>query len=443
VIWHLVPKVRLASKLRLSNHLKNNTMGANMKQIINKTNLFVFLALFGAATVVQAAGVAAGTTISNLATINYSAGGVAQTAIGSSPSGNLVGAGTATTFVVDNKVNVTVANASATYTTVVPGSTAQVIKFNVRNLGNSTQDYSLAVTQAIATSLYSGTDNFNATGCSVFVDSAANNGVYDVGVDTAIFIDELPAQTVQAPAAVDTKAVFVVCSIPSTQVNNDQANVELTATTLVGGAVGQGAVLANNNGTADVPGSIDVVFGDAAGTGGDVANDGKHSDRGAYRVLSPVLTVTKASSLICDPILGSTNPKRIPGAIVKYTITVANAAGAGASGSLTSLADAIDTTNLDIVNTYTGVVATPTAAQCAGYAVGTPANPINVTCPAARTGGAACTANPAIGSGVTYTAPNLAIQYNTDMPANASPLYAAGELKAGETVTVDFYVKIK
>ena len=74
---------------------------------------------------VHAAGTASGTSINNLSTLNYSVGGVAQPAIGSSPTGNTSGAGTVTTFVVDNRVNVTVATTDSAFVSVVPAALAQ------------------------------------------------------------------------------------------------------------------------------------------------------------------------------------------------------------------------------------------------------------------------------------------------------------------------------
>ena len=97
---------------------------------------------------VHAAGTASGTSISNLSTLNYSVGGTAQPAIGSSPTGNTSGAGTATTFVVDNRVNVTVATTDSTFVSVVPGQLAQVTTFTVTNTGNTVQDFALTSAQA-------------------------------------------------------------------------------------------------------------------------------------------------------------------------------------------------------------------------------------------------------------------------------------------------------
>ncbi|MEE9303177.1 MAG: hypothetical protein V3U84_05265 [Thiotrichaceae bacterium] len=50
-----------------------------------------------------------------------------------------------------------------------------------------------------------------------------------------------------------------------------------------------------------------------------------------YAPFKPALTVTKTSSVISDPNNGSTNPKRIPGSILRYTITVDNANSSHAS----------------------------------------------------------------------------------------------------------------
>src|SRR5262245_14493088 len=71
------------------------------------TAAFALAALAGGGAV-HAAGTLAGTPINNLATLNYSVGGVTQNAIGSTEGGNTAGAGTPTSFVVDNKVNLSV-----------------------------------------------------------------------------------------------------------------------------------------------------------------------------------------------------------------------------------------------------------------------------------------------------------------------------------------------
>ncbi len=278
---------------------------------------------------VHAAGTASGTSINNLSTLNYSVGGTAQPAIGSSPTGNTSGAGTATTFVVDNRVNVTVATTDTAFVQVAPGALAQVTTFTVTNTGNTVQDFALTSAQAAAGQVQFGTDNANTGACSQFLESGATVG-YQSGADTATFIDELAADA--------TRTVYVVCDIPVGAPQSAHSVVGLIATARAGGAGGLGGALTEApTNTA----GVDIVFGDAAGTDDGPARDAAHSARSAYRVVTSALTVTKVASLVCDPFNSVTNPKNIPGAIVRYTITVANAAGA-ASASLTTVTDAIN-----------------------------------------------------------------------------------------------------
>lgn len=174
-----------------------------------------------------AAGTASNTTISNLSTLNYSVGGVSQTAIGSSPTGNTSGAGTATTFVVDNKVNLTVAESNATVTSSSPGATNQITTFTVTNNGNTAQGYNLVAANATGSpTVFGVADNIDATVSALFVDSNGN-GIYNAGVDTATAISSL------APDA--SVSVFVLATIPAGATNGQQAVVTLTATTTTTG----------------------------------------------------------------------------------------------------------------------------------------------------------------------------------------------------------------
>ena len=50
--------------------------------------------------------------------------------------------------------------------------------------------------------------------------------------------------------------------------------------------------------------------------------------KGDCTVSAPVLTQIKSSTLISDPVNGTTNPTAIPRAVMEYCILVANAAGA-------------------------------------------------------------------------------------------------------------------
>lgn len=376
-----------------------------------------------------AAGTASGTSIANLATLSYTVGGVTQTPIGSSATGNTVGAGTATTFLVDNKVNVTVTEGNTTFTTVVPGQLAAVTTFTVTNAGNTAQDFALtAADVAAAQTLFGLTDNFVVTNIKVFVDANAN-GTYEPATDTATFIDEL--------AANGTKTVFVVSDIPVAQVNNDAALVSLTATTHDAGAAGLGALtvdllVANTAG-------VDVVFADAAGSD-EVVRDGKHSARDAYKVVSAIISVAKTATPICDPFNGATNPKNIPGAAVQYAITIANTGAADAT--LSQVTDGLNAALAFDTALISGAGATPattctsaggTSLSASGFGAVAGTGATTYVAPGLATQAVTAGASVAGAPG----AQTVTINYGT-LASPATAALVGGVLKAGDFVTVYF-----
>jgi hypothetical protein len=267
-----------------------------------------------------AAGTASGTTVTNTATVNYAVGGVTQGVV---TSNNAV-------FTVDRKINLTVAELGTVTTDVAPGSTAQVTTFTVTNTSNATLDFILSASQiAGGTAAHGGTDNFDVTGVTIFVDSNGNN-VYDAGVDTATFIDELAADGV--------RTVFIVANVPAGQANGSVAEINLTAQAGESGTAGTQGAASTQTAGANTAG-VDTVFADTAGTAvGDAARDGRHSDDDDYTVRAALLTAVKTSTILWDPFNGNTNPKHIPGAVVEYCIAVTNAAG-GALATGVSVGD--------------------------------------------------------------------------------------------------------
>lgn len=63
----------------------------------------------------------------------------------------------------------------------------------------------------------------------------------------------------------------------------------------------------------------------------DQIGDGQHSDTATYIIIGNTINVSKASLVVSDPFNGTNSPIRIPGAVVRYTITVQNQSGAVAS----------------------------------------------------------------------------------------------------------------
>jgi len=270
-----------------------------------------------------AAGTAAGSTITNTVSVNYQVGGVAQTATNAS-----------NTFTVDRKINLTVAEVGNATTTVSPGDTAKVTTFTVTNTSNATLDFALVASQQTGgAGAHSNTDNFDVTNVKIYVDTNGN-GTYDPGTDTQVtYLDEIAADA--------SKTVFVVADIPLSLNTGDVAAVTLTATARAGGTAGSlGAVLVETTG-ADTSG-MDTVFADGAGAI-DAARDAAYSAKDDYTVLTAMLTVTKYSRVISDPINLTTNPKAIPGATIEYCISVANAAGS-ATATTVAVSDPLPAT---------------------------------------------------------------------------------------------------
>lgn len=275
-----------------------------------------------------AVGTPSATSISNDATVNFSSGGVAQAPVTSVPA----------VFVVDNMVDVLVAEISDGAALVVPGQLVagfvdpQVLGFTVTNEGNTSQDYALAAVNlgdgaavpfsAALTDSDSATSD--ATGITIFVDDGS--GTFD-GADVAVtFLD--------AMAADETRTVWVVADIPAGAVNGAVIGVSLQATTHDSVAAGLDGLTAETVGP-NTPGlPVDVVFADdfpALTSTDDGAMDGQASDRDAFLVQSAVLTIVKASAVISDPFNGTTDPLAVPGAIVEYTVTVTNTGTAQAT----------------------------------------------------------------------------------------------------------------
>lgn len=267
------------------------------------------------ASTALAAGTTAGTVITNNVSVDYQVGGVQQTAATSSAS-----------VTVDRKVNLTVTETNSAAVIVAPRQQRVATTFWVDNLSNDVLDFGLAATQlSSATAAHGGTDNFDVTGVTIHRDSNSN-GTYDDGTDAQItYIDEL--------AADGRFVVFVVGNVPDGRATNDIATVLLTATAASGGtANSQGSNLVQTTG-ANTSG-VDTVFADGAGSG-EAANNGQHAAIDDFKVLTAALTAVKSSTVISDPVNGTTNPKNIPGAIVEFCVAITNAAGGTTASGLT------------------------------------------------------------------------------------------------------------
>lgn len=393
----------------------------NLKKSISPPSLVALLAgaaMLGLVSQSALALTTSGFTISNSATLGYTVGGVAQTAITSA----------AATFTVDNKINMTVSGGAIT--SVSPGQANATTTFTVSNLGNAVQGYALTVGDTAGAVFGAATDNFNAGAYTIYQD-ATNNTAAGGACTTisAVVITKIADLNAGASACVWVKAALV----PATQVNGDAAVITLNAVTtwpntLVAveapvGAVANAVVTATAG--ANTAG-VDVVLADAATVLPlDAAYNGAYTAYGAYKVSSAILSVSKVTTVLCDPFNGGVitagvatgNQKNIPGAVVQYAITISNAATATAAATLSQVTDTL-VASLAFEPKLISGVSTPAnaATNCVSGFAGTSLS-------ASGFGVFAATGTTASG----YVAPGLA--------ANAT---TAGATVVGSGVTIDF-----
>jgi uncharacterized repeat protein (TIGR01451 family) len=281
---------------------------------------------------------AAGISIANTATVDYTVGGLAQAPIESSPTGNTTpgaGAGTPTAFLVDNRVDLTVAEVGAIATITTPGAVDAVLTYTVLNSGNAPQGYAFTLAEETTGSTFpGGNDNadFGLASLQVRVDDG--DGIYDAG-DIATAIDTLNAGA--------SATVFVVApSVPLILLNGYRTNIRLQAQTAVPGT-GGGTLETESLGVND-PTTIEVLFAD---TGGDATE----SAADQFLIQSAAVTVTKTQTVLDDG-FGSASPRAIPLAFVEYTIAVTNTGLSPADGI--SISDPIPATTTFQTGSYGG-----------------------------------------------------------------------------------------
>jgi uncharacterized repeat protein (TIGR01451 family) len=306
----------------------------------------VALAALGWWTSLSAQSTPAGTSIQNRATVNYSVAGQAQTLIESSPTGNATpgaGAGASTSFVVDNRVDLSVSELSGNATITAPGALGAVLAFTVTNAGNAPQGYQLSVSEEVGTLLFGNNDNADVGLANLVIrvdeDLSVGNGTgndtYD-GTETASQIDVLnPGMSI---------TVFVVSpTLPLTLLNGNFANVALQARTAVAGT--NGSTLEVESAGVNDPATIEILFADAD-------NDATQAASDQFAIRSAALTVTKAQTVIDDG-FGSASPRAIPNALVEYSITVANSSATTAADAI-AISDPIPATTTFQTGLYAG-----------------------------------------------------------------------------------------
>lgn len=292
------------------------------------------------APAVHALGTPSGTDIVNTVTASYSDGGTPVTRTATA------------TITVDNKVNLTVAmNAEAT---VIPGATDQALLFVLRNDGNTPQRYALTATSGGGITL----DNVR-----IYLDNGTLAGTLDAG-DT-LYVD--PSTFGDIPAD-GTLNLLMVADVPAGASSGQTADYNLLATSVTAGTT---TVTAPTVGAGTA--GVDVVFADIAGSdSGDAARDGQHSAAGRFSINALALAINKTVTIVSDPFNGTANPKAIPGATLRYDITVTVSGSGTAAGVVIS--DPIPSTATYTANTLrlNGAPLSDTSGDDSGSIGGTP-----------------------------------------------------------------------
>jgi hypothetical protein len=267
-----------------------------MKKILTAVSLMIL-----GISSVYATGTTAGTSIENSVTLNYTVGTVAQTAITSNTD----------TFVVDKKIDFTLANNDGNQVVAVPGSTNNVTNWTLTNTGNANQYFTLASTDLSGQTIYGDADTANTTAQNIQY-STDGGGTWT---------------SYSGPISIAKDANILVrvrSDIALSATNGQVMNIQLLATATTSGGVAETATDG-----ADTQASVDTVLADGAGDA-DAQYSGTMTAWGGYLVQTATIAVTKSSCAVSDPVNGTTNPKRIPGATMRYAVEVANTGSASA-----------------------------------------------------------------------------------------------------------------
>jgi uncharacterized repeat protein (TIGR01451 family) len=271
-----------------------------------------------------AGGTEAGTLVENTATLSYSVGGAPQSDIQSAVSD----------FLVDNKVDLNVTGNSASNVIVGPSSARSTVgnklSYTLTNEGNLAQAFEIGVTHLT-------TDQFDAgTAPTTPGPQAAEACQYTITPTT------VPATAATGPFNLtdtptvslgidETALIEVTCSMPNSPdvIDGNLSTIDVLAT-----AVDASGVIMAETAGLDNEDAVDVVLADddAATTTDTSDRNAMHSDTQTFEIDAPLLSVVKTSAVISDPFNLAVNPKRIPGAIVEYTITIQNASDSVATG---------------------------------------------------------------------------------------------------------------
>jgi uncharacterized repeat protein (TIGR01451 family) len=294
-----------------------------------------------------------GTNILNNVTVDYQVGTVAQTQKTASD-----------TFKVDRKVLFTVVEKTSAglTTSVSPGQTGAKTAFTVTNASNDILDFTLTASNlASAATTPRGTDAIDVSNLLMCFD-ANNDNNCDAAATATLTIDNLAKDT-------GTITVLVLGDVALSATTGQIAGVRLTATALDSAGA---AITAATDATVNGAATVETIFAeDLTPLLGNTARNGISWAHDDYTVQAALLSVFKSSKVISDGVSAS-NFKAIPGAVVEYCISVANAAGSATATNI-DVKDVIPANTTFVTGSIklNASVTTPGASQvCSGGTAG-------------------------------------------------------------------------
>jgi len=305
-----------------------------------------------------ALGTDAGTEISNSATLSYSAGGVEQEDVTSNTD----------KFKVDKKIDMVLSTDDTTQVEVTPGQQDRITTYSFKNEGNANQKFKFEVAnlandeEADYNDKKDSDDVQNLEIKCTYTDGDGNSQTADWASSFIIEIKEDTSADCEVRADINPPDDTPAVNDEGKGDDGDIMNVELKATAYKDDESGPEEETDGD----DTQESVDIVFADGESvangahsglgdtqaddnsTKGDTAGDGIEVARSGYIISTPVLTVTKSSCVLSDPVNNTNKPKRIPGAIIRYMFDIENNGTNDATD--VKLSDTLDD-NLDLYNT--------------------------------------------------------------------------------------------
>lgn len=248
-------------------------------------SLLFWLTLLLVPRVAVSAGTPAGTTINNSASSTYSLVGTA---------GVLSKTSNTTAFKVEEVLDLSLVWQDATNIVVVPGEVAKPLTFILTNTGNGSEAFGLGVDNFL------GGDEFDPAFVEIYLDSD-DNGSYDATTDT-LYVAGTNDPTL---ASEESLTLFLLNNIPPNGLNDGDTGKSLLTATAKTGSGTPGTIF-----TGLGQGSTDALVG-LTGAAQGVA--------GVYQVTTAVVSIVKSAEVIGGP----NGPNPVPGATIKYTLTVA------------------------------------------------------------------------------------------------------------------------